>query len=429
MDFALLLFLILLNGIFALSEMAVVSSRRARLQRLADEGSVTARAALSLHMDPSRFLSTIQVGITSVGILSGAVGERSLVTPLSNWLARFPLLEPYSQGIAIVAVILFITYLSVVVGELVPKRLALLAPEKVASIVARPMNWLSRAARPLVVLLTASSDLLLRPFGGRGDEEPPVTDEEIKVLMQQGAQAGVFHESEQEIVYNVLRLDEQRIAAIMTPRVDVYAINLNDPPELLRERIAASPYDRVIVYRDNLEHILGVLVVSDLIKHVLSGEAVDADIVEAVLKQPLYVLEHVTTTQLLERFRQMAQQFALIVNEYGEFQGMVTLTDVLTAIVGVLPFEDASGEQDIVRRNDTSWLVDGSVSIERFKVALSVHEELPGEDSESFHTLGGFVMHSLGRIPRASDRFEAVGLTFEVVDMDNNRVDKILVSR
>jgi putative hemolysin len=294
--------------------------------------------------------------------------------------------------------------------------------------VAKPMNWLSRSARPLVLLLTASSDLLLRPFGGKGNE-PPVTDEEIKVLMQQGAQAGVFHESEQEIVYNVLRLDEQRIAAIMTPRVDVYALNLSDSPELLRERIAASPYDRIIVYRDNLEHILGVLVTSDLLKHVLSGEAVDADIIEAVLKQPLYVLEHVTTTQLLERFRQMSQQFALIVNEYGEFQGMVTLTDVLTAIVGVLPFEDAGDEQEIVRRNDSSWLVDGSVSIERFKVALSVHENLPGEDGDSFHTLGGFVMHALGRIPRAADHFDAVGLTFEVVDMDNNRVDKILVSR
>jgi len=428
MDLALVFFLILLNGIFALSEMAVISSRRARLQRLGDEGSSGARAALALHIDPSRFLSTIQVGITSVGILSGAVGERSLVTPVSEWLATFPLIAEYSKVIAIVTVVLGITYMSVVVGELVPKRLALLAPEKVASIVAKPMNWLSRSARPLVLLLTASSDLLLRPFGGKGNE-PPVTDEEIKVLMQQGAQAGVFHESEQEIVYNVLRLDEQRIAAIMTPRVDVYALNLSDSPELLRERIAASPYDRIIVYRDNLEHILGVLVTSDLLKHVLSGEAVDADIIEAVLKQPLYVLEHVTTTQLLERFRQMSQQFALIVNEYGEFQGMVTLTDVLTAIVGVLPFEDAGDEQEIVRRNDSSWLVDGSVSIERFKVALSVHENLPGEDGDSFHTLGGFVMHALGRIPRAADHFDAVGLTFEVVDMDNNRVDKILVSR
>jgi len=429
MDLALVFFLILLNGIFALSEMAVISSRRARLQRLSDEGSAGARAALWLHIEPSRFLSTIQVGITSVGILSGAVGERSLVAPLTEWLSTFPLIAEYSKGIAITTVVVGITYMSVVVGELVPKRLALLAPERVAAIVARPMNWLSRAARPLVMLLTTSSDLLLRPFGGRGDNEPPVTDEEIKVLMQQGAQAGVFHESEQEIVYNVLRLDEQRIAAIMTPRVDVYAVNLNDPPDILRERIAASSYDRIIVYRENLEHILGVLVTSDLLKHVLSGEAVDADIVEAVLKQPLYVLEHVTTTQLLERFRQMSQQFALIVNEYGEFQGMVTLTDVLTAIVGVLPFEDAGGEQEIVRRNDSSWLVDGSVSIERFKVALSVHEDLPGEDGDSFHTLGGFVMHALGRIPRAADHFDAVGLTFEVVDMDNNRVDKILVSR
>lgn len=429
MEITILLFLILLNGIFASSEMAVVSSRRARLQRMADEGSSGATAALGLHLDPSRFLSTIQVGITVVGIMSGAIGESALADPLTEWIAGFPLVAEYSRLIAMTTVVLGLTYFSVVVGELVPKRLALLAPEKVAAIVSKPMNGLSTIARPLVWLLTFSCDLLLRPFGRRGGDEPPVTDEEIKVLMQQGAQAGVFHESEQEIVYNVLRLDEQRIAAIMTPRVDVYAINLSDPPELLREKIAASPYDRIIVYRENLEHILGVLVTSDLLKHVLSGEPVDADIVEAVLKQPLYVLEHVTTTQLLERFRQMAQQFALIVNEYGEFQGMVTLTDVLTAIVGVLPFENASGEQEIVRRNDSSWLVDGSISIERFKAALSLQEDLPGEDGDSFHTLGGFVMHALGRIPQAADQFEAVGLTFEVVDMDNNRVDKIMVSR
>lgn len=428
MDLLILLLLILVNGIFAMSEMAVVSARRARLQNLMDDGDPGARAALQLNSEPSSFLSTIQVGITSVGILSGAVGEAALADPLTRWLSGLPALAPYARGIALTATVAALTYFSVVVGELVPKRLALLAPEGVAAIIARPMIGLSRLAHPLVVVLTASSELFLRLLGARRREEPPVTDDEIKVLMEQGAEAGVFHESEQEIVSNVLRLDEQRILAIMTPRRDMVVIDLDTGEEAVRQAILASPYSRLVVCRDGLDHILGILQTGHLLQRAVPGQPIGIADIEAVLRPPLYVPESVTTTRLLENFRIARMQFALIVDEYGEVQGLVTLTDVLAAIVGELSIPEAPEERDIVHRDDGSWLVDGDVGIERMKSELDIEDDLPGEEEKSFHTLGGFVMHMLGRIPVAADAFEAAGLRFEIMDMDRNRVDKVLVA-
>lgn len=424
MDIALLLFLILLNGFFSMSEMAVVSSRKARLQRLTDDGSPGAQTALTLHSEPSNFLSAIQVGITSVGILSGAIGETVLADPLAVQLAAIPLIEPYARGIALTIVVVGLTYFSVVIGELVPKRLALLAPEGIASLIARPMMWFAESVRPLVWLFTASSGLLLRLAGARRKDEPPVTDEEINVLMEQGAEAGVFHESEQAIVSNVLRLDEQRIASIMTHRNDIYQIDLAEPEADIRRRIAESPYTRIVVCRDGLEHIVGLLRTSDLLQAALAGEALN---VEAHLRPPLYVPEGVSTTRLLENFRKARAQCALIVDEYGELEGLVTLTDVLTSIVGDLPSSDVAEEQEAVMREDGSWLMDGSLPVERCKSVLEIEEDLPGE--EEFNTLGGFVMHVLGRVPVVADHFEWNGWRFEVVDMDRKRVDKVLVAR
>ena len=423
MDIALLLLLILLNGVFAMSEIAVVSSRKARLQRLAEDGSPGASSALALHNDPSIFLSTIQVGITSVGILSGAIGETALADPLAAYLSEIEALAPYAKGIALTVVVVGLTYVSVVVGELVPKRLGLLAPEGVASLVARPMNTLSRITSPMVWLLSSSSSLLLRLMGAKRKDEPPVTNDEINVLMEQGAEAGVFHESEQEIVSNVLRLDEQRIVSIMTHRSDIYLIDLTDPEVEIRRLLADSPYERIVVCRDGLEHIVGVLRTSDLLKPALEGVPLD---IEAVLRPPLYVPESVTTTQLLENFRTARMQFALIVDEYGELEGLVTITDVLTAIVGELPSTD---ELDIVVREDGSWLVDGSVAIERLKYELDIEDDLPGEEENAYNTLGGFVMHMLGRIPAVTEYVEWNGLRFEIMDMDRNRVDKVLVAK
>lgn len=425
MDVLLLLLLIMLNAVFAMSEMAVVSSRNARLQRMADDGFPGAKSAVQLNEEPSAFLSTVQVGITTIGILSGVVGEGLIAAPIAAWLSQYAVLAPYAKGFSVALVVAIITYLSVVIGELVPKRLALLAPERIASVVARPMVWLSGIARPLVIGLSASSNLLLRLIGARRTDEPPVTDDEIKVLMEQGAEAGVFHESEQAIVSNVLRLDDQRIGAIMTPRMDIFAIDLDQDNATVRGCIADSPHSRVVVCRGGLEHILGVLRIGDLLKPALQGAKLD---VESHLTPPLFLPETISTTQLLESFRRERVQLGLIVDEYGDLQGLVSLNDVLTSIVGDLPEQDDPTDTDLVRREDGSWLVDGSVGLERLKQVLEI-AELPEEDERGFHTVGGFAMHSLGRIPTVTDHFEASGYRFEVVDMDRNRVDKLLVAR
>ena len=428
MDIVLIFLLILLNGVFAMSEIAVVSSRKSRLQNLADDGSLGAKAALSLHQEPASFFSTIQVGITSVGILSGAIGEAAVADPLAAWLSGIPLLAPYAKGVALTITVVGLTYFSVVVGELVPKQLAMLAPEGIAGLIARPMIVLARIAHPLVVILSGSCSAILRLLGARRKEESPVTDDEIKVLMEQGSEAGGFPERDQEIVSNVLRLDEQRIAAIMTPRREMFVIDLDEDEQDVRQHIIDTEYSRLVVCRDGLEHILGILQTGDLLKKALPGHCINAMDIESVLHAPLYVPESVTTTQLLESFRHARLQFALIVDEYGDVQGLVTLTDVLAAIVGELSVPEAPEDRDMVQREDGSWLVDGDVGIERLKSMLDISADLPGEDEHSFHTLGGFIMHQLGRIPLPTDHFEVAGWRFEVMDMDRNRVDKALAS-
>lgn len=428
MDILLIFMLILLNGVFAMSEIAIVSSRKSRLQNLAEDGSLGAKAALSLHQEPASFFSTIQVGITSVGILSGAIGEAAIADPLAAWFSNIPLLAPYATAMALTITVVGLTYFSVVVGELVPKQLAMLAPEGIAGLIARPMIVLARITHPLVVILSGSCAAILRLLGAKRKEETPVTDDEIKVLMEQGAEAGVFHESEQEIVSNVLRLDEQRIAAIMTPRRDMFVIDLDEDEQEVRQRIIDTEFSRLVVCRNGLEHILGILQTGDLLKKALPGHCIDAADIESVLHAPLYVPESVTTTQLLESFRRARLQFALIVDEYGDVQGLVTLTDVLAAIVGELSVPEAPEDRDAVQREDGSWLIDGDVGIERLKSILDIPADLPGEDEHSFHTLGGFIMHRLGRVPLPTDHFEFAGWRFEVMDMDRNRVDKALVS-
>jgi putative hemolysin len=428
MDIVLIVLLILLNGLFAMSEIAVVSSRKARLQSMADDGSLGAKAALSLHQNPSTFFSTTQVGITLIGILSGAIGEAALADPLTEWFSGIPILSAHARGIAMTITVVGLTYFSVVVGELVPKRLGLLAPEGISSIISRPLFLLARITHPLVVILSSSSAAILRVLGARNQEESPVTNEEINVLMEQGAEAGVFHESEQELVFNVLRLDEQRIAAIMTPRREMFVVDLDEDEEAIRSRIAETEYSRLVVCRDGLEHILGILQTGDLLKKALHGHVITSADVESVLHPPLYVPESVTTTQLLESFRRARLQFALIVDEYGEVEGLVTLTDVLAAIVGELSVPEALEDRDMLQREDGSWLVDGDVGIERLRSVLGVSEDLPGEDTHSFHTLGGFIMHRLERIPHPTDHFEVAGWRFEVMDMDGNRVDKVLIA-
>lgn len=424
MDIGLILILVLINGVFAMSEMSLVSSGLARLQKLAAEKRAGARAALKLHKDPSRFLSTVQVGITSVGILSGALGEAALTEPLRRQLASFPLLAPHAETIALIATVVLITYFSVVVGELVPKRLALLRPEPIAVVIARPMNALSLIASPLVWLLSSSSTLLLRIFGAHQPPQASVTNEEIKLLMEIGAESGVFHASESHLVGNVLQLDEQRLGAVMTARQQIFAVNLNDDETAQRAKIADCPYSRAVVCRGGLENVVGILHRRDLLKPAMAGEALD---IVSILHAPLYVLESMTLSQLLDYFQEKRADLALIVDEYGDIEGLVTLSDVLKAIVGHLPSR-TNLDIDVVQRADGSWLVDGGLSIQRMKSVIGMAVNLPGEADNDYHTVGGFILFYLEKIPQVTDAFEFGDWRFEIVDIDGTRIDKVLIS-
>lgn len=425
MNIGLILVLILINGIFAMSEMSLASSRKVRLQKLADERRAGAKAALKLHQEPSRFLSTIQVGITSVGILSGALGEDALTVPLHQQLLKFPLLAPYADGLALVLTVVLITYFSVVVGELVPKRLALLRPESIALIVARPINGLAIIASPLVWLLSASGNLLLRIIGAHRPPQATVTNEEIKMLMEIGSETGVFHASEGHLVANVLRLDEHRVGAIMTPRNNIYLIDMADEAAAIRDKIADCPYSRAVICRNGLENVLGILHRSDLLKTVMNGAELN---VEKTLRQPLYVPDSMTLTQLLEFFREVRADFALIVNEYGEMEGLVTLSDVLKAIVGDMPSVESDFDPDVVQRDDGSWLVDGGLPINRLKSVIGMNGHFPGETGHAFNTVGGFILFYLEKMPHVADKIEYSDWYFEVMDIDGTRIDKVLVA-
>lgn len=423
MDVLVILFLILLNGAFAMSEMAIVSSRKARLQQRAEEGKAGALAALALANEPGQFLSAVQVGITSIAILNGAFGEATIAQKLALRIAEIPVLAPYSRAIGLTIVVVAITYFSVVVGELVPKRLGLRNPERIAGLVARPMGWFTRALYPLVQLLNISSDFLLRLVAGRPAKEPPVTEEEIKVLMEQGTKAGIFEKTEQSLVANVLRMDAQRIGAIMTPRVNIYALDMEGSAEEIRREVVDSPYSRIIVCKGGLDNILGILQIKDLVRRAGPGQPFD---VLSALQTPVYVPDSVSPMRLLELFKKTGKPLALVVDEYGGIEGLVTLNDVMEAIVGDIPSAEVSEEPLAVRREDGSWLIDGMLSIERFKEIFHV-DELPDEASGRYHTIGGFVMMRLGRIPAIADHFEWQGMRLEIVDMDGNRIDKLLV--
>lgn len=426
MDITLIVILIVINGIFAMSEMAVVSSRKARLQKLLGERRSGAKAALHLHDEPSRFLSTVQVGITSVGILSGALGEGALTQPIYRQLVQFPALAPYAEVIALVATVVLITYFSVVVGELVPKRLALLRPESIALAVARPMQFLSVLAAPLVWLLSSSSNLLLRLVGAHRPQPATVTDEEIKLLMEIGSEAGVFHAAERKLVANVLKLDEQRVGAVMTPRSEICAVDLADTDDEVRASVADCPYTRLVACENGLDNVLGVLHRGDLLQTMMRGVPFS---IEAALRPPLYVQDSITLPQLLTYFREMRADFALIVDEYGDLEGLVTLSDVLGAIVGGLPAATPDLDTDLVQRDDGSWLVDGSLSMTHIKSVIGMNGRFPGEEINAYNTIGGFILFRLEKVPSVADHFEYGDWRFEVVDIDGTRIDKVLISR
>ncbi len=424
-EIVIVLLLIVLNGVFSMSELAVVSARRARLQLRAEAGDRGAQAALELAESPDRFLSTIQVGITLVGILAGAFGGSTISRGLAAALADIPALEPYSDAIGVGVVVVAITYLSLVLGELVPKRIALTNPEGIASAVARPMMLLARLAGPIVALLTGSTSLVVRLLRVRPPEEPPVTEEEITAMLAQGAEAGVFEEMEQDIVENVFRLGEQRAADLMTPRYAMAAIDIDEPVAESLRRMAATDHFYFPVYQGDLDHVLGVVSIRDLWLRALDGKPPD---LRAALFQPLFVPESLRAARLLELFQQTGQQIALVVNEYGSVEGLITLSDVLRAIVGDAVLADAR-DSGAVQREDGTWLLDGTLPLDEFRERIGETPLIELAEQHGYQTVAGMVLTQLGRIPAEGDHFERDGLRFEVVDMDGQRIDKVLVCR
>ena len=426
MELLVLLLLILVNGVFVLSEMAVVSARKTRLQQWRDERRAGADAALALAHSPAHFLSTTQIAITVITILIGALGEATLSQKLADGFSQVPTLQPYAGDLAFWIVVVGIAVCALVLGELVPKRLALVNPEGIASAIARPMQLLSKAMFPLVRLMSFVTELILRLLGVHASGEPPVTKEEINVLMEQGAEAGVFEKHEQAIVSRVFRLDEELIVDVMTPRGDITYFDLNEPFEVNREKLLRSGHSRFVVCRGGLQDVVGILRAKTLLDAAFEGKPLDfADDAAKALCVP----DTLTMVELLEAFKKHRQHLALVIDEYGEIQGLVTMNDIMEALVGDVATVEDSAEPDIVQREDGSWLVDGAIFIERFKEAIGLDQALADEDGHSYRTLGGLAMKVLGRMPQVGDRFLSGGLRFEVVDMDQNRVDKLLVTR
>jgi putative hemolysin len=423
-DVLLVFVLILFNGVFAMSEIAIVSSRRARLTQLAEAGHAGARSALTLGQEPTRFLSSVQVGITSIGILNGAIGGAAIAGPVRRWLEQAPALAPYAETMSLTFTVVALTYVSLILGELVPKRLALTDPERIASLIARPMQMLARIGQPLVSLLSASTDAILRLFGVRTVKQPAVTIEEIKVLFAQGTEEGVFEPSEQEMVTNVLNLDERHVGAALTPRSDVVFLDVRDSIDGVREKLRQNLHSVLPLCEGGLDQVLGFVRATRVMEQLLEGRLELPVLAEAAL----FVPESMTMMKLLEQFKRTHLPLALVVDEFGGVEGLVSLTDVISSIVGDLPSEPGE-EPTIVRRDDGSWLLDGSLDLDTVIQTLDAESLIGDEDRQHYHTLGGLVMHALKRIPRTGDKFQRDRYSFEVMDMDGNRVDRVLVAR
>ena len=421
-ELLILILLILINGLFSLSEMAIVSSRKVRLQQRAEEGNKAAKTALNLAAQPTRFLSTVQIGITLIGILSGAFGGATIAETLEAIFAQNPTLQPYSQALAVGIVVTIITYFSLVIGELVPKRLALNNAERIATMVAPIMQFISTIARPFVSLLSVSTELVVRLLGIKPASEPTITEEEVKILIEQGRASGVFEDVEQEIVERVFRLSDRSVNSLMTHRSEMVWLDVEDPLEVNLQKIIASGQSNFVVCQRNFDHVIGILRAKDLLKEYAAGGSVT---IPRSLPMPPFVPEGVNALEVVARLQHDKSPLALIVDEYGTVDGMVTLTDVLEAIVGDIPALDEKGEPAATKREDGSWLLDGMMPVDELEMLLDL-KDLP-EEAEDYDTVGGLFMSQMGRVPMVGDTFEWNDLRFEVVDMDGHRVDKVMV--
>jgi len=428
-DILIILVLILLNGVFSMSELALVSAKRMRLERRAQEGSRGARVAIKLADDPSRFLSTVQVGITLIGIFTGAFGEKSLVQRLRPQFEAFGIPAEYAYQAALFVVVLSITFVSIILGELVPKRIAMRYPEAMATLIAPPLSLLSKIMSPFVMVLSLTTEAIVRLLGIRHAKEEAPTEEDITGMIKEGADTGLFEKTEYDIVSRALRLDDRHLKALMTPRVDLELIDLDAERKDILEFIADCSYSRFPVYRGDRAQIIGYIAVRDLLAQAVKHGSLEAVNIDAAIQPLLYVPETVSAMALLESFKKHRAELALIVDEYGDIQGMVTLSDVMSALVGDVTVIGEEHDPDAVQRQDGSWLLDGGIDLDRFRDLMATDTRFPDEEGGGYHTLAGFVLYQLGYIPKTSELFEWGGYRFEVVDMDNNRIDRVLVEQ
>ncbi len=428
MDFAveltIIVLLVIANGVFSMAEIAVVSARKARLQQRAEAGDPGAKAALALATEPNRFLSTVQIGITLIGTLAGAFGGANLSAHIAGALRQIPWLASSADAIGLVLVVIVIAYLSLVLGELVPKRLGLGNPEAIAARVAAPMRGLARLAAPLVSLLTLSTDAVIRLMGIRPVDEPPVTEEELRILLDTGTRAGVFETSEQELVENVLRMGDRRVSALVTPHTELVRLNADDPDEVNWRRMIDSPHQHFPVYRGQPDNVLGLVSVKALWTRMIQGRP---PVLTECLEEPLFVPESAPALKVLETLRSAQRQAALVLDEFGGVMGMITLFDLLEGLAGEFLAPGDGADSDIVRREDGSWLVDGLLPLDEFEDAFGAH--IRPDEEKDYQTLAGFVLDRLGHIPTVGDHFDWEGLRFEVVDMDRLRIDRLLIRR
>ncbi|MCU0630668.1 MAG: hemolysin family protein [Methanoregulaceae archaeon] len=424
-ELVLIAILILLNGLLVMAEFAIVAAKKSRLQHKAEQGDKQAADALSLAEEPTNFLSTIQVGITLISIVIGAFGGAAIAESLALIFQGFPPLAPYSEALALTTVVIVVTYFTLLFGEIIPKWIGMNDAERIASRVARPVRLLSWAMYPVVIFLSYSTEAVLRGFRLKKGTQPPITEEEIKILIEQGAEAGIFEEAEADMVEGIFNLADQKAGRFMVLRPDIVALDINDTPEKTWIKMVESRRSYFPVYRDELDNFLGIVAIRDLWVQVVEEKPMD---IESVITTPLFVPESVPLLKLLDYFRKEGLHIAMVVDELGNIQGLITLHDILEAIVGHLPTADEPVEAEIILRADGSWLMDGSVTVDDFRETIGV-EIRPDEQADRFHTLAGFVMLQLQRIPKTGDRFEWNGFSFEVVDMDGMKIDKVLVSR
>jgi putative hemolysin len=417
--------LVVVNGLLSMSELAVISARKARLQQMADEGSSGAAKALALAASPGQFLSTVQVGITLVGILAGAFGGATVARWLGAQLATIPAISAYADPISVGVVVVLVTYLTLVIGELVPKQLALRDAEALAARVAGPLTTMARISRPLVRVLNASTDGVLRLLQVKPASEPDVTEEEVRLMLAQATAQGIFEPMEEEIVDQVFRLADRKVGALLLPRNEIVWLDVNDAADRTFEQVIESGHSRFPVADGELDKILGLVLAKDLLAQNLEGRPLD---LRSLLRPALFVPESTPALRVVERFKQTHSHLAIVIDEYGGVEGIITSGDILSSLVGDIPDPGEEYISDAIQREDGSWLIDGMYSIEEFQELFDI-PEMPEGGEGYYQTVGGFVMASLGQVPKPGDHFEWAGLRMEVVDMDGRRVDKIMVMR